>query len=152
MDHRITYKEAMGFLKNPPTLVPCPDFAKIRALRKHIVLALKQLVCLQNAIHGWSGLIMDPLMYALIEPITPFVLVADPEDFPVYNNFVTKAAIKMANKHFEHDKNYYLLFSNINRASFCMLNKHCRPVQTFQHPKHDGVELFDEYSLNPQAT
>ncbi len=66
---------------------------------------------------------MDLVMYALIEVSFHFVLVSDPSNFPVYSNFATKVAIKMANKRFEHDKNYYLLFSNINRACFCMLNK-----------------------------
>jgi hypothetical protein len=90
MDHLITYKEAAGFLKNPPTLASRLDFAEIQALHKHIVMALKQLVCPQSTIHGWSGLVMDPVMYALIKPTTPFVLVADPGNFPMYNNFATK--------------------------------------------------------------
>jgi hypothetical protein len=66
---------------------------------------------------------MDLVMYALIEPTTPFVLLTDPSKFPVYNNFATKAAIKMADKCFEHDTNYYLSFSNINRVYFCMLKE-----------------------------
>ncbi len=66
---------------------------------------------------------MDPVMYTLIEPTIHFVLVSDPSIFPVYSNFATKAAIKMADRRFEHDNNYYLLFSNINRACFPMLNK-----------------------------
>jgi hypothetical protein len=48
-----------GFLKNPPMMLPRPDFAKIRALRNHITQALKQLNCPQLA--------MDPMMYALIK-------------------------------------------------------------------------------------
>ncbi len=52
MDQLITFNEAAGFLKNPPTLAPCPDFAKIQALRKHINTALMQLVCPQSQIHG----------------------------------------------------------------------------------------------------
>jgi hypothetical protein len=57
MDHLIEYEEVAEFLKNPPTLSPCPDFAKLRAMRKHMVKALKQLVCPQSAIHGWLGLV-----------------------------------------------------------------------------------------------
>ncbi len=45
MDSLITYNEAAEFLKNPPSLAPRPDFTKMRALRKHIVKALKQLLC-----------------------------------------------------------------------------------------------------------
>jgi hypothetical protein len=123
MDHLITYEEAVGFLKNPPMLAPHPNSAKIRALCKHILMALKQLACLQSAIHKWLGLVMNLVMYALIKPTTLFVLVADPGNFPVYNNFATKAAIKMTNKRFERDKKILLLFFvNINRACFCMLN------------------------------
>jgi hypothetical protein len=55
MDSLITYKEAAEFLKNPPTMLPWPDFAKLRALRKHMTQALKQLVCPQSQIHGWTG-------------------------------------------------------------------------------------------------
>jgi hypothetical protein len=98
MDHLITYKEAAGFLKNPPMLEPCLGCAKVRALHKHVVMALKQLVCPQSAIHGWSGLVMDPVMHALIKPIMPFVPFADPGNFPVYNNFTTEAASKMTDQ------------------------------------------------------
>ncbi len=84
MDHLITYEEAMGFLKNPPTLVPCPDFTKNHSLCKHIGMAHKQLLCPQSAIHRFLGLVMDPLMYALIKPTTPFILVADSSNIPVY--------------------------------------------------------------------
>lgn len=44
MDSVITFDEAVGFLKNPPSLSPRPDFSKFCALRKHMVKALKQLM------------------------------------------------------------------------------------------------------------
>ncbi len=122
MDHLITYKEAVVFLKNPPSLVPHPDFARIRALHKHIVTALKLLVCPQSAIHRWAGLVIDPVMYVLLEPTVPFAGINNPGDFLVYANFATEAAIKMTDKQFKHDKNYYLSFVNINWACFRMLN------------------------------
>ena len=56
MDNITTFEESAEFLKNPPALAPRPDFGKIRALRKHLVLALKQLVCPQSTIQGWAGL------------------------------------------------------------------------------------------------
>ena len=59
MDAIIDFDEVTDFLKNPPSLEPRPDFTKIRALRKHIVMALAQLQCPQEAIHGWSGLAVD---------------------------------------------------------------------------------------------
>jgi hypothetical protein len=92
-DHLITYKEAMVFLKNPPSLAPHPDFARIRELRKHIATALKQLICPQSAIHRWAGLVMDPVVYALLEPAATFASINDTDDFPVYANFATEAKI-----------------------------------------------------------
>ncbi len=116
MDHLITYKEAVGFIKNPPSLAPHRDFAKIHALCKHYVTGLKQLTCPQNLIHGRAGLVMDPVMYALLESTTPFAAVVDPGEYAIYANFTTKAAMKMTDKVFERNKNYYLSFVNINRG------------------------------------
>jgi hypothetical protein len=72
MNQLITIDEEVGFLKNPPSVMPCPDFTKIRAIQTHITKALKQLDCPQSLIHGWSGLAMDPTMYVLII-LSPFV-------------------------------------------------------------------------------
>jgi hypothetical protein len=60
MDSLIIYKKTAEYLKNPPMMLPQPDFAKLRALQKHMTQALKQLVCPQSQIHGWTGLVMDP--------------------------------------------------------------------------------------------
>jgi hypothetical protein len=68
MDAIITLEEVTGFLKNPPSLAPRPDFNQLRAIRQHIVRALKQLTCPQSAIHRWSGLAITLAMYLLIEP------------------------------------------------------------------------------------
>ena len=100
MDHLITYKEAAGFIKNPPSLAPCLDFAKIRALCKHYVMGLKQLICPQSLIHRWAGLVMDLVMYTLLKPTTPFVAVVDPGEYAIHANFTTKAAMKMTDKIF----------------------------------------------------
>ena len=48
MDSLITFNEAAEFLKNPPSLSPQPDFSKLCTLRKHMVKALKKLVCPQS--------------------------------------------------------------------------------------------------------
>jgi hypothetical protein len=68
MDHLITFEEVTGFLKNLPLLALRPDLARIRTLCNQIILALKQHVCPQSMIHGWSGLIIDPAMYTLLNP------------------------------------------------------------------------------------
>jgi len=115
MDSLITYNEAAEFLKNPPTMLPRPDFAKLRALRKHMTQALKQLVCPQSQIYGWTGMAMAPGLYSLIEP-TAFTIPPNPGASPVYQNFAPPATMKMVDYAFERDKNYYLSYVNINRA------------------------------------
>jgi hypothetical protein len=97
MNQLITFNEAAGFLKNPPSVMPCPDFMKIRAIQTHITKALKQLDCPQSLIHGWLGLVMDLTMYALIK-ISSFVAPPDPGDVPIYPNFATPQVLKAINK------------------------------------------------------
>jgi hypothetical protein len=83
--------------------------------------ALKQLVCPQSQIHRWTGLVMDPGLYALIEPV-PFTVPVNPGATPVYQPFAPPAMMKMVDYGFERNKNYFLSYSNINRACFCMLD------------------------------
>jgi hypothetical protein len=121
MDSLITYDKAAEFLKNPPTMLPRPDFANLQALRKHMMQGLKQPVCPQSQIHGWTGLVMDPGLYALLEPI-PFNIPINPGVTPVYQNFAPPAMMKMVDYAFKRNKNYVLSFTSINRACFCMLD------------------------------
>jgi hypothetical protein len=86
MNQLITHDEAAGFLKNPPSMIPHPDFAKIRALLIHITQVLKQLDCPQSLIYGWAGLAMDLTMYALIE-LSQFTFPPNPGEVPLYPNF-----------------------------------------------------------------
>jgi hypothetical protein len=58
-------------------LEPCPNFANIWALRKHVIKLISQLFCPQSAIHGWTGLAMDPTTYLLLEG-TPFIVPNEP--------------------------------------------------------------------------
>ena len=122
MDAIITLEEVTGFLKNPPSLAPRPDFNQLRALRQHIVRALKQLTCPQSAIHGWSGLAITPAMYLLLEP-QPFAEPVGPGNTAIYPQFLPTATIKMIDAAFTRDMNYYLSFKNhIHRACFKMLD------------------------------
>jgi hypothetical protein len=102
-------------------MLPLPDFTKLRALRKHMTQALKQLMCPQSQIHGWTGLVMDPGLYALIKPIA-FTVPANPGAMLVYPNFSTPAMIKMVDYAFKRNKMYFLSYSNINQACFRMLD------------------------------
>jgi hypothetical protein len=108
MNQLIIYDEAVGFLKNPPTILPRPDFAKIKALRKHITQALKQLDCPQSLIYRWAGLAMDPTMSALIKT-NMFVQPPEPGDSPLYPQFATPQVIKTCEHLWENGWNYYLL-------------------------------------------
>jgi hypothetical protein len=126
MDHLITLDEAAGFLKNPPTLAPRPDFAKIQALHKDINTALMQLMCPQSQLHGWAGLAMEPNMYTLLEAV-PFPIPINPGDTPIYTQFATPSHMKMADAIFLRNKNYYLSYKNINRACFKMLDENVQP-------------------------
>ncbi len=113
MDAIITFKEVTKFLKNPPSLTPRPDFNRLRALRQHIVTALKQLTCLQSPIHRRSGLAIDPGVYALLEP-QAFAEPPNPGTTAIYPQFLPPATMKMIDSTFTRDKNYYLSFLNIN--------------------------------------
>jgi hypothetical protein len=121
MDSLITYNEAAEFLKNPPSLSPRPGFANMRALRKHMVMALKQLVCPQSAVHGWTGMVFSPMVYALLEP-TAFAIPGNPGPVAVYTQYATPAAIKTADNLFKRLQNEHQSYENIRRACFRMLD------------------------------
>jgi hypothetical protein len=121
MDAIITLEEVTGFLKNPPSLAPCPDFNQLRALCQHIVRALRQLTCPQSPIHGWSGLAITPAMYLLLKP-QPFVEPVNPGNTVIYPPFLPPSTIKMIDVAFTRDKNYFLSLRNINQVCFKMLD------------------------------
>ena len=87
-----------------------------------MVRALKQLTCPQSVIHGWSGLILAPMVYALLEP-NPFQDPTDPGAVAVYTQFATASMIKMADAIFTRAQNEWNSFRNINRACFRMLDE-----------------------------
>jgi hypothetical protein len=119
MNQLISYNEAAGVLKNPPTMMSQPNFTKIRALRKHIMQALKQLVCLQSLIYGWAGLAMNPTMYLLIKS-QQFVTPPDPGASPPYPQFTTPQGIKTCERLWENEQNYYCcILTSAARAYEC---------------------------------
>jgi hypothetical protein len=123
IDAIIDYDEAAGFLENPPSLEPRPNFTNIRALQKHIVQALAQLSCPQSAIHGWSGLAMDPATYLLLEG-EAFTIPLDPGPKAIFLGGVAVAqtVMKTTQATFDRAKNYFLSYKNITRACFRMLD------------------------------
>jgi hypothetical protein len=102
-------------------LAPRLDFNLLRALRQHIVRALRQLTCPQSLIHGWSGLAITPAMYLLLEP-QPLVEPVNPGDTAIYPPFSPPSTIKMIDAAFTRDKNYFPFLRDINRACFKMLD------------------------------
>jgi hypothetical protein len=144
-----TIKEMLEFLKKNPSVSPRPDFAKVRALRKHIIKALKQLECPQSQVHGWSGLIMDPALYILLEA-NAFVISLSPGPTTIYPQFATPAQMKMIDNVYARNKNYYLSLMNINQACFCMLDKTIPDwYKVSKNPKSYQVERVNVHPCHP---
>ncbi len=127
MDNLITYDKAAGFLVGAPSVAPQPNFTKLRALRKYMVEALSQLECPQSAVHGWTGLVMDMALYALLEP-TSLAIPVNPGAVPAYICTSTTATIKMLTLVFDRNKNYHNSYLNIHKACYNML-KDMLPVE-----------------------
>ncbi len=77
-----------------------------------MVHALKQLTCPQSVIHGWLGLILAPMVYALLIP-NPFQDPTDPGAVAVYTQFATASMIKMANAIFTRAPNKWNWYRHI---------------------------------------
>ena len=100
----------------------------VRALRKHLHEALAKIECPQSRVYGWTGLVMDPTMYAMIENI-PFTIPADPGPTTTYNGgFQTQQQMRSSEQLWEtNTRNYFLSFENINRACFRCIDELVRP-------------------------
>jgi hypothetical protein len=122
MDQIKTNELVAEFLKNPPTLLPCPDFTKLCTLQKHIARMLKQLVCPHSSIHGWLGLVLLPMIYALLKP-TPFLAPVYPGNVAVHPQLALPAQIKTANAMFACSQNKWKSYKGIQHAGFCMLDE-----------------------------
>ena len=81
MDTVITFEEASLLLVNPPAIAPRPNFNNLRALRKWLEGGLKMLTHITAHVMGWAGLVMVPVLYALIEAI-PFTAPTNPGLIP----------------------------------------------------------------------
>jgi hypothetical protein len=114
MDAIIDYDEVVGFLKIPP----CWSHARILPVIK----VLFQLFCPQRAaIHGWSGLAINPTTYLLLEG-TALVIPMDPGATGVYPQWGACTTVKMIDTTFLQDKNYFSSYKNLARACFCMFD------------------------------
>ena len=134
MDIVITYDTVKGLVANPPGLGDRPNFFNLRALQNHFAHALKCIPCSQSMANRWSGVVLLPEMYALINP-NPFnmgmqlkILV---QDFPpIYKTdgstvipYTRKQMLKITAK-FARNKNYHDAATNIYRACYNVLDTH----------------------------
>ena len=87
-----------------------------------MVRALKQLTCPQSVIHRWLGLILAPIVYALLKP-NPFQDSIDPGPVAVYIQFATQSMTKMADTIFTREQNEWNSYRNIQQAYFRMLDE-----------------------------
>ena len=121
MDAVITYDEILESLKNPPPIGKRPNFFSLRELRKHIILVLKQIPHPSFPIQGWSGMAMQPALFALLDP-TPFAVPVDPGLYATYEQYDLAPAIKMKDNLFKTNKHMYKTYINIKRAVFATIS------------------------------
>jgi hypothetical protein len=86
-----------------------------------MVKVLMQRVCPQSTIHGWSGLVLLPMVYALLKP-NPFVAPADPGAVAVYAQFCITGANQNRKGDVRTSVEQVWLVQNIMRACFPMLD------------------------------
>lgn len=122
MDDIISYDEVTKLLDNPPSLDPRPNCIRLRAWRKYAAKMLSQIPHPNYAQHGWSGMVVQPAIWYLINA-TPFVPRTDPGLTAIYPQFALTPAIKMIDSQFKVDKNMYKTYANINRALYTLLTK-----------------------------
>ena len=123
MDTVITFEEASLLLVNPPAVAPSPNFNNLRALRKWLEEGLKRLTHPTAHVMGWAGLVMVPVLYALIEAI-PFTAPTNPgliPPYPRHRNLPRSEQANIARQH-QIDMNYWNSWLNIVRAVFVCLD------------------------------
>jgi hypothetical protein len=137
MDTTITYDTILGLLANPPSLGSRPNFFNLRELRLHYARALKKGPCPQSAINGWSGAVLAPAMYALIDTrpfhwnISAPTIPQFPARFILNDDGTDGAEIPYTRDEIftitaTHDrlKNYHDTGTNVCRAFFDSLDAH----------------------------
>jgi len=75
-------------------------------------MALAQLQYPQEAIHGWSGLAVNPVAYQLLTG-NVFIIPPDPGPTAVYPAWAAPNNARTIDVKFLRSKNYYFLYKNI---------------------------------------
>jgi hypothetical protein len=68
----ITYEEAKATIGTLLSLDPRPNSVNIRALLMDLEQKLETIPSHQSPEHGYAGMVMDPALYALRAPTTPW--------------------------------------------------------------------------------
>ena len=137
MDATIAYNTILGLLANSPSLGLRPNFFNLRELRLHYARALKKVPCPQSAINGWSGAVLAPAMYALIDtqrfhwnitalpiPKFPTCFVQNEDDTNGVKIPYTREEIFTITATHARHKHYYDTGTNVCRAVFNSLDAH----------------------------
>jgi hypothetical protein len=137
MDATIAYDTILGLLANPPGLGSRPNFFNLRELRLHYARALKKIPCPQSAVNGWSGTVMSPAMYALVDTssfswnITTSPIPEFPARFSTNADGTNGVEIPYSREEIltitathARDKHYHDTGTNVCRAVFDSLDAH----------------------------
>jgi hypothetical protein len=129
MDNIIPYNDIMEMLKSPPTLAPRPNFFRLWVFCRHIVNVMKQIPHPGYPQHGWSGMVLQPAIFSLINA-TPFVPPPSPGLIAIYPQFSLTPAIKMIDNQFKIDKNMSKTYANFHQAICKLLSiTYCRSTK-----------------------
>jgi hypothetical protein len=131
MHATIAYNTVVGLLANPTSLGSRPNFFNLRELRLHYARALKN-PCPQSAVNGWSGAVLLPAMYALINMrrftvnITTSPIPVFPPRFVGNNDGTDGPEIQILTITATHGRNKHYNNTGINvcRAIFDSLETH----------------------------
>ena len=90
--------------------------------------------------HGWSGMVLHPAIFALINA-TPFAPPPNPGLIAVYPPFALQPAIRMTDSQFKIDKNLYKTYTNVHQATCKLLNDNVQPQ--YQASTRPGLTGWD---------
>jgi len=120
---------------NPPSLGDRPNFFNLRELRNHFARKLKSLECPQSRVNGWSGFVLSPPMYALIDTnawnMNKLNMASIVPEFPprfepdgtTPKPYTREETVNITTLH-NIQQNYHLTAQNIYRAVYDTLDAH----------------------------
>jgi hypothetical protein len=117
----ITYEEAKEIIGILPSLGPRPNAVNIRALSADLEQKLETIPSHQSPEHGYAGMVMDPALYALRAPTTPWNEWPDPGPHAQAAN--TTAEQANLRTIYEANKAVFDSQQNVRRAVNDALNK-----------------------------